>query len=188
MSSRSSVRSRTKRLLKQLFELQVFDFELTGPFCLETKFLLRNSRHCSSIQITQDQDSDTSIPPVDCSVLPRFIGSQLEAQRLTASTTHQVPLTRLLDLILALIPSAVSRKDSCPTFFHWQCRRSHRTHFVFAFVAKDVAMPSGPYSVGELLRLRGGARPAALTAFARANPELGETLPSVNTIAARLLT
>src|SRR3569833_1296745 len=135
MSSRSSVRSRTKRLLKQLIELQVFDYELTGPFCLETKFLLRNSRHSSSIQITQDQDSDTSIPPVDCSVLPRFIGSQLEAQRLTTSTTHQVPLTRLLDLILALIPSAVSRKDSCPTFIHWQCRRSHRTHFVFAFVA-----------------------------------------------------
>ncbi len=168
-----TARKRASRLLKQLFELQKFDFELTGPFCVETKFLLRNSKYCLMLEVAAPYNFGL-VAHGARSALPKFILSQLEAQKLITTSQHQIPLTRLLAFVLEWLPLRLTKAASVPTFFHWQSPLDHRTYFVFAFIDKPPPnMPPRAYTVENLLRLRGSPAPAALAALVERDPDLG---------------
>jgi hypothetical protein len=164
---------RAKKLLNQLFEVQSYDFELTAPLCLETKFLLKNSRHCTVVEVT-GAGLGYGAPKIPSTLIPRFILSQLEAQKLTRRRQPQIALTLLLDFVLSSLPAELSKANSSPTFFRWQCGESHRTYFIAAFITSNYGMSTGIYPIEALLRLRERHVPAALAALAEKDQDFGK--------------
>jgi len=176
-------RRATSRLLKLLSVLQTADSDLTAPFCVEIKHLLKNNQYLTNIEI-----ATTPAPyryrPVLRDQLPNFILSQLDGQRLTNGTQPTVELTveltDLLGFVLSLMPPPppdilkFSPDKVSPTFFNWQCAATHRTRFLVAFIRQPPGMTSAVYSVEQLLGMRDHGASTALSGMAVQHPDLGK--------------
>lgn len=159
-----SASKRAKKLVQQLFELQNYDMELSGPLCLAVKHSLRGySRHCRVVEVMAGPETDTTIH-ADRDAVPKFISSQLEAQRLTSQgASSALLLSPLVNYILSCIPALLTRDNAIATLFYWQSLTTHRTVCIFAFVDDTATMPSQTYTVEELFRLRGQGIPMSLS-------------------------
>ena len=165
-------RRRTSRLLKQIYELQLHDIELTAPFCVEVKHLFKNNRHLTDVEIA-GSPAPYRFGTVLREQLPNFIVSQLDGQGLTSETQPTVEVTDLLDFLLSLMPTRLTRDQSSATFFHWQCPRSHRTSFLVAYIDQPSGMSSAIYTVEQLLKMRDRGAGPALPGGAAKNPGHG---------------
>ncbi|KAK3944489.1 hypothetical protein QBC46DRAFT_279743 [Diplogelasinospora grovesii] len=163
----SSHRKRVKRLLRLLKELQKDDYVVTAPTLVEARHLLQISQRCVLVTIQTDPTSTFSF---DCghTFIPRFILSQLEAQKLTDRSSSRVCISPPLTFILLSL-SGSAREQVFPTLFRWHCSAKHRTYFVFAYIKDNMARRS--YTINELLNLRGTRIPIRLSALAN-HPEL----------------
>lgn len=160
-------RKKTKKLLSQLLEAQDFDLVVTRFVWMEAKYLLRIGRRCAMVKIQTDPYFICS-RTVDREIIPNFIISQLEAQKLANPDARQIPFTPILNFIAVRSPDD---GPAFPTSFQWQSRETHKTHFIFAYI--DCRMPSRSYSVQELLSLRGRDVASDLRALADQDEELG---------------
>lgn len=83
--------------------------------------------------------------------MPRFLGSQLEAQEITNGSSLWLHVQPVLTFIARNL-SHPPKSPACPTLFFLHSRENHRTYFFFAFVG--MKMTSRSYSPGELLHMR----------------------------------
>ncbi|TPX10558.1 uncharacterized protein E0L32_008444 [Thyridium curvatum] len=172
-------RKKTKKLLSQLLEAQDFDLVVTRFVWMEAKYLLRIGRRCAMVKIQTDPYFICS-RTVDREIIPNFIISQLEAQKLANPDARQIPFTPILNFIAVRSPDD---GPAFPTSFQWQSRETHKTHFIFAYI--DCRMPSRSYSVQELLSLRGRDVASDLRALADQDEELAKITAPANSRALR---
>ena len=156
------VSKRGQRLVKQLYELQLHDADLTAPVCISIKHYLRSSKYCRAIEIPPGPDTKLGIE-TSRNEVSKFILSQLEVQRLTSQGPSAViVLSPVIKFILSCLPLQLANERTVPTLFYWQSFSSHRTFCIFAFVSNKATMPSSAYSAQELLGLRDLAVPMTL--------------------------
>jgi hypothetical protein len=165
-----SHRRRAKRLLNLLKELQDSDCTITHPTLFAIKHLLLLHSRCKLIEVKIDSLAANS--PLECcrSHLPKFIVSQLEAQRLTDHCSESVSVPTVVAFVIQSLPSGCDYGKSYPTLFRWYHPPRHRTYYVFAHIQHN--MPRQTYTVTELLALRATQASGKIMAMA-ANPELG---------------
>lgn len=173
-------RKRAKSLLKELWQLQKDDAPMTAATLFEAKYLLRVSKHCVSIDIKTPKPRANIIDPNPFNIaedaIPQFILCQLVDQKLIDSCNYQdtIALPAALSVIsLAYSTQSIAGSFVHPTQFRWHCSRTHRSHFIFAYL--DVKMRSRVYSVEELLNLKNASSPDVLAAIAFRDSELGQS-------------
>jgi hypothetical protein len=163
-------RRRARRLLDHLKSLQHNDKSITPCTVFEIKHLLQLYNRCKFIQV--EIDSIVANTPLEScrSLLPNFIVSQLEEQKLTDRCSERVPVPPVVALIIQSLPSASGCDSLYPTLFRWYYPPQRRTYYVFAHINHSMARRT--YTLTELLGLRPNQAPAAILAMAR-NPEIG---------------
>jgi hypothetical protein len=165
-----SLRKRARRLLQHLKELQDDDGIITAPTIFAIKHLLQLNNRCKFIEVKVD--SLTANTPFESyrSLLPKFIVSQLEEQKLTDRGSERVPVPPIVAFAIQSLPSASGRDKSYPTLFRWYYPPRHRTYYVFAHINHNMARRT--YTLTELLGLRANQTSAEILALA-GNSEIG---------------
>lgn len=178
----STPRKRAKALLKELWELQRHDIAMTAATLLEVKYLLRNCRRTTCVQIHTSKPCANLLDPIPFSLIegatPKFLLCQLLDQKLIESSNYQdsIALPAVLSVIsLAYSAGTSTRRSSCPTQFRWHCSRTHRTHIIFAYLG--IKMKSRVYGVEELLALRNSASSDVSAAVVLRDNELCGCMP-----------
>jgi hypothetical protein len=142
------------------------------------KHTLRTSNRCSHVIMASDQ-AMSYWGEVDRRLVPRFILSQLELQRLTNNSLAPVSLSPLLAFLLdALLPPGSGIKGH-PTKFTWYDRLAHKTLHVYANIVLE--MVSGKYTVKELFSIRGHPLPDMMSRLKAVDHDLG-SLPSISSV------
>lgn len=162
-------RRRIKRLLGLLKELQAADHPITDATMVAVKYLLQSTSKCSLVETELFSGGQG---PLDFNCpLPRFIESQLQAQRLTGTDSSGVDIAPLLTVVLASLAQPFSTDNKAfPTVFRWYSALRHRYYYLFAYIQDD--MEHRTYNVDELMALRHGQVSSGVPILA-ANPELG---------------
>lgn len=104
-------------------------------------------------------------------MLPVFLVSQLENQKLTEEGSPFVLVTTLVAFVSLHLETRHSVSGH-PTLFHWTSEDNRRLYSLFAVL--NIDMPAHRYTIDELMAIRGVPVPvpARMSALAN-NPELG---------------
>ncbi|OIW27987.1 hypothetical protein CONLIGDRAFT_458080 [Coniochaeta ligniaria NRRL 30616] len=155
-----ATRKRVKRLLRLLKSQQYYDTILTPATVMSFKYLLPYNNLCTRIRVKFTRDPVTGRKEEAFVRHERhrgcdfeFILSQLEAWKITDpenKDTVVVPLA--LDIFLKCVVYDFEGEKAYPTVITWPCPIRHRTLYFFAYLNFD--MPSGQYTIPELLALR----------------------------------
>jgi hypothetical protein len=165
-----SFRKRARRLLKHLKDTQDTDSSITPPTIFAIKHLLQLNKSCKLIEVKIDSMAANCPFQSHRSLLPRFIVSQLEEQRLTERDGERVSVPPVVAFANRSLPSASGLDTLWPTLFRWYYPPRHRTYFVFAYINHSMARRT--YTLTELLGLRANQASAEILAMT-ANPEMG---------------
>ncbi|PHH76262.1 hypothetical protein CDD80_1677 [Ophiocordyceps camponoti-rufipedis] len=143
---------RAKRILRCLSAAQHEDHVLS---CSTTPLIRYNLLHdyhrCVQVSVELGGPADRLSVPFSFGALPRFLRSQLEAQKIADGSRLLWRLAPLLTFVQAHLPR-FDRSRAFPTLFIWHSRENHRSYLFFAFV--EIRMVSKTYTARELLRLR----------------------------------
>ncbi len=143
---------RTKRVLRWLSVVQHED-QLLGPSStpLIRYTLLYNYNRCIQVTITLTEAVVTLQHSMSYTKLPKFLKSQLDAQKITDGTRLWAQIAPILTFIHANLRSiGVSR--GFPTLFLWYSPENHRSYIFFAFLGTKMAPVT--YTARELIRMR----------------------------------
>ncbi|KAF2965425.1 hypothetical protein GQX73_g8124 [Xylaria multiplex] len=176
-SSPQGRRKITRKLLTKLKHIQADDVPIPNPTILEIKFYLKTNRRCCTVFI-----KDTDALPYDPSTLsldhiPRFITSQLEAQRIADKLRQSVQLSTVLVFLSEYIVADPIKTNSAPTLFLWYDNSRRRSFCLFAYLNRQ--MEPRTYSAAELLglrRSRTSETPHGVLAKLKADPEFEEVV------------
>lgn len=168
----SSGRKRARRLLRRLKLLQEDDHEITSPTIFAMKYLLQLHNRCKSIEVKIDCCRENYPYPVDRFLLPKFIVSQLEEQRLTSRDSDTVQLPGLVGFVIQALPRAGGSSKVHPTLFRWHDPLRHRTYYVFAYI--PLTMARRTYTLTELMGFRPTQDPTAQVMAVSRNNDLGK--------------
>lgn len=180
-----SHRRRSKRLLKLLKDLQEDDYTITAPTLLAAKHLLQHHHRCNLIKVKVDSAAANSPFETHRNLVPKFIVSQLEEQKLTDRCSETVLVPPLVTFIVLSLPSLSARDKGHPTLFRWYCPLRRRTYYVFAYIKHEMARRT--YTLTELLGLRGSAISDGIFALTD-NPEFGASWSPPRSFSIRRLT
>lgn len=168
-----SLRRRSKRLLSHLKDLQGRDGWVTPPTIFAMKHLLQLSNRCKLVGVKIDSFV-ANCPHDSCrSLLPEFIVSQLEAQKLTDRLSETVPVPPIVAFVIQSLPSAVGSDTLYPTLFRWYYPPTCRTYYVFAHISHSMARRT--YTLTELMGFRTNQVSGDILAMT-GNPEIGMCL------------
>jgi hypothetical protein len=167
-----SIRKRARRLLQHLKDLQLEDCTITPSTIFAIKHLLQLHNRCKFIEVKIDSMIANSPFESHRSLLPRFIVSQLEEQRLTDGNSEKVLVPPVVALLIQSLPSASGCDRLYPTLLRWHYAPRHRTYYVFAHINRNMARRT--YTLTELMGLRTNHIPDEILPMAR-NPEIGRS-------------
>ncbi|KAI1820565.1 hypothetical protein F4861DRAFT_545453 [Xylaria intraflava] len=180
-SSPQGRRKSIRKLYTKLRHCQADDVPIPNPTVMEIKFLLKTHGRCYKIFV-ESNDAPSKPPPlVSVEDLPRFIYSQLEAQRIADDDTQSAQLSTVLGILLRRLVVNPVRSNSVPTLFFWHDSGRQRTFCLFAYLTRK--MDSRTYSVAELLSLRRSRTSEmshGLPAKLKEDPELDEVVSKGN--------
>ncbi|KAI1354138.1 hypothetical protein F5Y01DRAFT_321815 [Xylaria sp. FL0043] len=151
-SSPQGRRKIIRKLLVKLKHIQADDVPMPNPTILEIKFYLKANRRCCTVFIQDSNTLSCNPPIIPPELVPRFITSQLEAQKITDKHRQSVQLSTVLILLSEYIVADPIQTNSAPTLFFWYDTNRQRTLYLFAYL--DHQMESRTYSAAELLGLR----------------------------------
>ena len=171
-----SLRKRARRLLQRLKDLQREDYTITPPTIFAIKHLLQLHNRCRFIEVKIDSMTANSPRETHRSLLPRFIVSQLEEQRLTDRNSEKVLVPPVVAFVIQSLPSGPDCDKLYPTLFRWHYAPRHRTYYVFAHIIHNMARRT--YTLTELMGLRTNHIPDEILPMAR-NPEIGRSFGSI---------
>lgn len=171
---------RTKRVLRWLLGLQQTDQYLAPSATPIIRYnLLHNPSRCVQVSVNIDETEATPCY-LSYNALPKFIRSQLEAQKITDDTSLWQQVIPILNFIQSSL-CRPGRPRGFPTLFLWYSKEKHRSFLFFAFV--DVKMVSKKYTSRELLRMRSAPTKRdlyeQLYGKLQADLELSKSFPSV---------
>ncbi|KAK4167296.1 hypothetical protein QBC43DRAFT_363185 [Cladorrhinum sp. PSN259] len=173
MARQLSVKRRTKKVLKDLSNLQDDDYSITAQTLLAAKHLLRHSSKCYSINITEAETTDEGAIWIPRDQMPNFILSQLEAQRLTDFDSDPIRVSPLVAFVVLHAAPPTWQNGDYPTLFTWYNKPKHRYFCLFAYIKHKMSRRT--YTISELLAFRGNETPPPSAVLALAdNPELVE--------------
>lgn len=167
-----SYRKRVRRLLRLLKDLQEDDTAITPPTVFAIKHLLQLHHRCKLVEVTIDSLTANSPYESIRALLPIFIVSQLEGQKLTEWRSERVLVPPVAGFVIQSLPSVCGRERLYPTLFRWYYPPQHRTYYVFAHITHN--MPRRTYTLTELLGLRATQTQAEIMAMS-GRPELGKS-------------
>ncbi|KAI2631728.1 hypothetical protein GGS21DRAFT_544427 [Xylaria nigripes] len=180
-----------RRIIRKLYEklkhFQADDVPIPNPTVLEIKFYLKTNRRCYTIFIEKNDNIPHFHPVVSIECIPRFIASQLEAQRIADQLGQSVQLSTVLGLLIGHLVIDPVRIASVPTLFFWHDTQRRRTFCIFAYLART--MESRTYSVAELLNLRrsrSSETSHGLPAKVKEDPEFGDVVSKSDRIQAQV--
>ncbi|PHH75659.1 hypothetical protein CDD82_4359 [Ophiocordyceps australis] len=143
---------RAKRILRCLSAAQHDDNVLSCSTTPLIRYnLLHNYNRCVQVSVDLGESADPLPWMLPFTVVPRFLRSQLEAQKIADGSrlwSQVAPLLTFIDSHLRRF----GKSRGFPTLFVWHCRENHRSYIFFAFV--EIRMVSKTYTARELLRLR----------------------------------
>ncbi|PFH57534.1 hypothetical protein XA68_14902 [Ophiocordyceps unilateralis] len=143
---------RAKRILRCLSAAQHEDHVLSYSTTPLIRYnLLHDYHRCVQVSVELGGPADRLAVPFSFGALPRFLQSQLEAQKIADGSRLLLRLAPLLTFVQAHLPR-FDRSRAFPTLFIWHSRENHRSYLFFAFV--EIRMVSKTYTARELLRLR----------------------------------
>jgi hypothetical protein len=154
-----ATRRRARRLLKLLKNQQHFDTVLTPALVMSFKYLLTYNNLCTRVRVKFTRDPVTGRKE-DAFLRSethrldqaQFIVSQLEAWKIADPEKEQVTIPHALRIFLDCVVYDFKEEKGYPTVITWPCPIRHRTLYFFAYLNFD--MPSGQYTIPELLELR----------------------------------
>ncbi|KAI0485419.1 hypothetical protein F4859DRAFT_511617 [Xylaria cf. heliscus] len=141
-----------RKLYTKLKHTQADDVPIPNPTVLEIKFYLKTNRRCRSIFVENDTTLSYHPPIVSLEHVPRFITSQLEAQRIADIHRQSVQLSTVLAVLSEYLAINPITTASIPTLFFWRDISQRRTFYLFAYLSHS--MEARTYSAAELLGLR----------------------------------
>ncbi|KAK5631245.1 hypothetical protein RRF57_006959 [Xylaria bambusicola] len=180
-SSPQGRRKIIRKLLVKLKHIQADDFPIPNPTIFEIKFYLKANRRCCTVFV---QNTDTlfyKLPPILLELAPRFITSQLEAQKIADKYRQSVQLSTVLAVLSEYIVADPIRTNSVPTLFFWYDTNKRRTFYLFAYLTHQ--MEPRTYSAAELLGLRRSQTSEtchSVLARLKADPEFDEVVSKGN--------
>lgn len=173
-SSPQGHRKITRKLFTRLKHTQADDVPLPNPSVLEIKFYLKTNRRCRTVFVKNDIAPSHNPPIVSLERAPRFITSQLEAQRIADKHRQSVQLATVLVVLFKYFVDDPIQTASVPTLFFWHDAGRRRTFYLFAYL--NYPMEARTYSAAELLGLRCAQAPDtshSVLARLKADPEFG---------------
>ncbi|KAI1165496.1 hypothetical protein F5B18DRAFT_669542 [Nemania serpens] len=176
-SSPQGHRKITRKLFTRLKHTQADDVPLPNPSVLEIKFYLKTNRRCRTVFVKNDIAPSHNPPIVSLERAPRFITSQLEAQRIADKHRQSVQLATVLVVLFKYFVDDPIQTASVPTLFFWHDAGRRRTFYLFAYL--NYPMEARTYSAAELLGLRCAQAPDtshSVLARLKADPEFGEVV------------
>ncbi|KAH8163179.1 hypothetical protein CIB48_g5084 [Xylaria polymorpha] len=151
-SSPQGRRKIIRKLYTKLKHTQADDVPIPNPTVLEIKFYLKTNRRCRSIFVKNDTALSHHPPIISLEHIPRFITSQLEAQRIADIYRQSVQLSTVLAVLSEYLATDPIQTASVPTLFFWRDISQRRTFYLFAYL--NHSMEARTYSAAELLGLR----------------------------------
>lgn len=143
---------RAKRILRCLSAAQYEDYVLGCSVIPLIRYnLLHNYHRCVQVSVELGSSSDRFPLSFSFGATPKFLQSQLEAQKIADGTRLWPQILPLLTFVQAHL-RRFDNSRGFPTLFVWHSRENHRSYFLFAFV--EMKMASKMYTARELLRLR----------------------------------
>lgn len=157
---------------------------MTPPTLFAIKHLLQLNKSCKFIEVKVDSIVANAPFETYRALLPKFVVSQLEEQRLTEKDSEKVPVPPVAAFVIQSLPSASGRDSLYPTLFRWYYPPLHRTYYLFAHINHSMARRT--YTLTELMGLRANQASSKFMAMA-GNPEIGMFYTCIVTsLAARL--
>lgn len=155
-----ATRKRVRRLLALLKDQQLYDTVVTPATVMSFKYLLPYSSACTRVRVKFTEDPVTGRKEEAYlsserhrNDFARYIVSQLEAWKITDPENRDaVTVPYPLDIFLDCVVYDFEGEKAYPTVITWPCPIRHRTLYFFAYLNFD--MPSGHYTIPELLALR----------------------------------
>ena len=142
-----------KKLYRALKRAQADDVILSAPRIVEIRFYIKNdNRRAQRVTIANDFGPGDALVAPSFGVLPKFILSQLQAQKIADLSRASNQLLAALALASKCLARNPLQQPTYPTCFTWYNRETHRTHCVFGYILCQ--MESRVYSAAELLELR----------------------------------
>ncbi|KAI0910224.1 hypothetical protein F4823DRAFT_562129 [Ustulina deusta] len=151
-SSPQGRRKIIRKLLVKLKHIQADDVPIPNPTILEIKFYLKTNRRCCAVPVKNDVALPYDLPIISSALVPCFITSQLEAQKIADKHRQSVQLSAILVVLSEYIVADPIQTDSAPTLFFWYDTNRRRTFYLFAYLNRQ--MEPRTYSAAELLGLR----------------------------------
>ncbi|KAI1130367.1 hypothetical protein F5Y10DRAFT_289582 [Nemania abortiva] len=151
-SSPQGHRKITRKLYTKLKHAQAHDVPLPDPTTVEIKFYLKTNGRCRTISVKNDSAPPLYHPIVSLTHCPRFIASQLEAQKIADRHRQSVQLAAVLVALSKYFVADPIQTASVPTLFLWNDTGGRRTFCLFAYL--NHSMETRTYSAAELLGLR----------------------------------
>ncbi|KAI1425560.1 hypothetical protein F5Y12DRAFT_360415 [Xylaria sp. FL1777] len=151
-SSPQGRRKIIRKLLVKLKHFQADDVPIPNPTILEIKFYLKTNRRCCTVFVNNNNALSYNPPIIPLELVPRFITSQLEAQKIADQHRQSVQLSTILVVLSKYIVADPIQTDSAPTLFFWYDTNRRRTFYLFAYLNHQ--MEPRTYSAAELLGLR----------------------------------
>lgn len=143
---------------------------ITPSTLFSIKHLLQLNPRCKFIEVKIDSLAANCPFESYRTLLPRFIVSQLDEQKLTDRCSERVPVPPIVAFVIQSLPSASGCDRLYPTLFRWYYPPRHRTYYVFAHINHSMARRT--YTLTELMGLRANQASVESLAIAR-NPEIG---------------
>ena len=181
-----ATRRRVKRLLRLLKNQQCYDTVLTPATVMSFKYLLPYNSLCTRVRVNFTRDPVTGGKEEAFLRYERprgrhceYMVSQLEAWNITdPENKDTVIVPHALDIFLQCVVHDFQGEKAYPTVITWPCPIRHRTLYFFAYLNFD--MPSGQYTIPELLALRkkGEVSRALLLKSMEPENELGQCISS----------
>lgn len=168
-----------KQLYRQLRIFQAEDVIITAPVMLQIKFELKYHGGCNQIFIDNPTPSDNKLH-LEISIylnqlLPQFLLSQLEAQRIADGSRSSLQLGAALAVATSFLDSNPTESPTYPTLFCWSSSENHRNYYLFAFLVCN--MEARSYSAAELLKFNTSKCPQTLQGKLESDPVLCKSMP-----------
>ncbi|KAI0518249.1 hypothetical protein F5B22DRAFT_654131 [Xylaria bambusicola] len=180
-SSPQGRRKIIRKLLVKLKHIQADDFPIPNPTIFEIKFYLKANRRCCTVFVQNTDALFYKLPLISLELVPRFITSQLEAQKIADKHRQSVQLSTVLAVLSEYIVADPIRTNSVPTLFFWYDTNKRRTFYLFAYLTHQ--MEPRTYSAAELLGLRRSQTSEtchSVLARLKADPEFDEVVSKGN--------
>lgn len=143
---------RAKRILRCLSAAQHEDHILSCSTTPLIRYnLLHNYHRCVQVSVDIEEPSDRLPISFSFDSMPKFLRSQLEAQKIADGSRLWSQVVPILTFIQNNF-RRFGKARGFPTLFVWHSREKHRSYLFFAFV--EIKMVSKTYTARELLRMK----------------------------------